>query len=344
MRKNSLFEPRFRLLSPVFFGLLVYVLLLLLNNQLALLEKFFRTQEMYVCIVLAVVQFESLGFLIRWSEKTTGRERQRLWMLALPGNVLATLLVLTLLYVYYLVYVGFSPAAGDLIRFAGLYFPGGWFYLALYTAQYFLMRENQRLLARETEKGERLEDAFTNFSHELAPELLNSCLEALLLMQQTDPKAADAYLGLLARHYRYRLQNRQEEVVPLTDELTACEEYLSLLNPIRTKACVFTGKLPVSSDFYLPPGALQTAVYALLYNSLGQPETLELSIEQQYLHIRCQQAERLLPHADSLQAFARLEKRFHSLSDQQLQWKKMPREQRMSLPLLQIDPYENSLA
>jgi hypothetical protein len=62
------------------------------------------------------------------------------------------------------------------------------------------------------------------------------------------------------------------------------------------------------------------------------------------LHIRCQQAERLLPHADSLQAFARLEKRFHSLSDQQLQWKKMPREQRMSLPLLQIDPYENSLA
>lgn len=344
MRKNSLFDPRFRLLSPVFFGLLVYVLLLLLNNQLALLDKFFRTQEMYVCIVLAVVQFESLGFIIRWSENRKMGERRRLWLLALPGNVAATSLALALLYVYYMVFVGFSPAASDLIRFAALYFPGGWFYLALYTAQYFLMRENQRMLARETEKGERLEDAFTNFNHELAPELLNHCLEALLLMQQNDPQAADAYLGLLARHYRYRLQNRQEEIVPLAAELTACEEYLELLNPVRLKNCKLTTKLPDTTHFYLPPGALQTAVYTLLYNSLGQVENIEISIHKQQLLLSCPHGEKLLPHADSLHAFARLEKRYNSLSDQQLQWKKMPRLQQMSLPLLQIDPYENSPA
>jgi len=52
MKKLFIHHPLFRLLSPLFSGLVVYILLLLINNDIDQLYEEFLTQELYVCIAL----------------------------------------------------------------------------------------------------------------------------------------------------------------------------------------------------------------------------------------------------------------------------------------------------
>ena len=53
MRKLFIHHPLFRLLSPIFSGVVVYLLILLLNNNVEQLQEQFFGEELYICIGLS---------------------------------------------------------------------------------------------------------------------------------------------------------------------------------------------------------------------------------------------------------------------------------------------------
>ncbi len=337
MKKPVIHEALFRLLAPVFFGLLVYLMLLLMNNQTAQLNQLFRSQEMYICMFLSLVLFESLRLAILTIEKRLLAESYRWWLLALVVNPLALLLVLLVTYGYYVFVIGFAPGRGDLWRFVGLYMPGGWFYLALYASQYYLHKENKAQLAAEEERKFLLEQEFSDFNNELSPALLYKSLEELLLLIHTNATAADDFVGLLAHHYRYRLLNRKEEVVSLEAEMEASCHYLQLMQKIRRQEINLTLLPARGGNHFLPPGSLQIAIQWLLSNSLQQQNTLELVLEQyeNKLTISLQALEVLLPDADSNYALERLQRSYRILSNQKAELVRKDGWLSLHLPLLQ---------
>lgn len=342
MKKPVIHEALFRILSPFFFGMLVYLMLLLMNNQTAQLNQLFRSQEMYVCILLALVLFETLRIGVIAGEKRQWSERKRWWLLATVWNSLAVILVLAVVYTYYVLVIGFAPGQGELWRFTGLYLPGGWFYLALYASQFYLHKENKEQLAAEQERKLALEQQFSDFSNELSPGLLYKGLEELLLLIRNDKTEADDFVGLLAHHYRYRLLNRQQEVVSLEAEKEAACHYLSLMQKIRRQEIKLQEIQPLPDDFCLPPGSLQIAIQWLLRNSLhdNSSRCLGLELQENQLVISLKAIESLLPDADSNYAFERLQRSYQVLSNAECTISRQAGTLIINLPLLQSSPQQ----
>lgn len=337
MKKSVIHDTLFRLLAPLFFGVLVYLMLLLMNNQTAQLNQLFRSQEMYICMVLALVLFESLRLAVIWSEKRYSSERRRWWLLATLASPVAVATVILVVYAYYQWVIGFAPGQGELWRFAGLYLPGAWFYLALYVSHQYLHKQNKAQLAVEEEKKLLLEQEFSDFSNELSPALLYKGLEELLLLIQHDTQAADDFVGLLAHHYRYRLLNRQQEVVSLAAEKEAALHYLSLMEHIRGQKLHLALTETLPEGYCLPPGSLQIALQCLLSNSLhqGVNREIQLQLQDQALLIGLDGLATLLPDADSEYAFARLQRSYHILSNHSCEIRLSPGRLSIHLPLLQ---------
>ncbi len=69
MPKLFIHQPVFRLLSPIFIGVMVYLLILLLNNDTSQIHLLFESQEVYVCIVASFLILEVNRFVITIFEK-----------------------------------------------------------------------------------------------------------------------------------------------------------------------------------------------------------------------------------------------------------------------------------
>ena len=69
MRSNILDQPLFRLVLPSFYGLMIYILILLINNNLQSLTEAIFTHELMLCVVLAYFISESVRLVIIQFEK-----------------------------------------------------------------------------------------------------------------------------------------------------------------------------------------------------------------------------------------------------------------------------------
>src|SRR6478736_2892380 len=63
----------FRICSAPIFGVLVYMIILLINNTVEGINKIFSNEELYVCIALSYVSFESMRLVIRLIDKMESR-------------------------------------------------------------------------------------------------------------------------------------------------------------------------------------------------------------------------------------------------------------------------------
>src|SRR6478609_2941904 len=63
----------FRICSAPIFGVLVYLIILLINNTVVGINKIFSNEELYVCIALSYVSFESMRLAIRLIDKIESR-------------------------------------------------------------------------------------------------------------------------------------------------------------------------------------------------------------------------------------------------------------------------------
>ena len=68
MKKLFIHKPLFRLLSPIFNGFVSYLLILLINNNIAQLQEEFLRQELFVCIALSYVIQEFSRLLLQLFE------------------------------------------------------------------------------------------------------------------------------------------------------------------------------------------------------------------------------------------------------------------------------------
>ncbi|MFM7485676.1 MAG: histidine kinase, partial [Cytophagales bacterium] len=232
MNKLFIHNPFFRLLSGLVVGVMVYLLILLINNTLENVNTIFNNEELYVCIGLSYLSFESMRWVIVLVKQFQSlRGNSRLILIQTAATLaISLLLVAVAISLYFKYLLGFSIGSSELNLFLIIYFFAGLLYNLLYFSQYYLQLENKELITQETKLREKIDADFFSFRNDINPDLLYESLENLILSIHHDSYGAEEQIDYLAGVYRYTLVNRHKELVSYADELGSAKNLLALLN------------------------------------------------------------------------------------------------------------------
>lgn len=343
MRKYFIHNAFFRLLSPIVYGILVYLLILLINNSLKQVNAIFSEQEVYMCIALALVCFESARLVIVLLDKFLKGNyvKTRLIIQLTAGTLIPITLVVTALLLYFTYVIGFSIAPTQLIIFTIIYGFTAFLYHLLYFSNDYQLRENTLKLSAERQHREVLEMEMDEFRNDINPDLLYESLENVISLINKRNSDAEEYIDYLASAYRYVLSNRQRELISVQSELEAAKNIIRLLNEKYFGQL----KLEINVEEYdlhlqLIPGSLPVAIESIVRNTIianQEPLVIRCSIEDgEYLVLQSRLNDRLVRHAESAIALLRLQKSYTLYSEQPLIQVKAYEENYIKLPVLRI--------
>lgn len=155
---------------------------------------------------------------------------------------------------------------------------------------FFSEKFNEKAIEAEKLKTLTTEARLQSVNSQLNPHFFFNNLSTLSVLIHQDPHAADRYLQKLSEIYRYILKNKNNELIPLAEELDFLKKYLELLT-IR-----FEDSLQFSLDFkkssyqkLIPPAVLQLLVENVVkHNYFTRKEPLEviLSSDGDFLKIQ----------------------------------------------------------
>ncbi|MCE7996165.1 MAG: histidine kinase [Roseivirga sp.] len=225
MRKHLLNQPMFRVVVPPFYGFMMYFLILLVNNRLYQIFESLITDELMVCVGLAYLVSESIRFSTVLLEKYTGESFKKpltvgsLFFLNLLVGAGMAFLGVTAYFKGYMGYEYLSSYKPQLTTLVTTFSISSILYTLFYLSIYFLTMKNESQLEQEDLKRQNLEHQLEIFNNEINPDLLFQSLETLISLVHHDKDAAEDFVDQLSLVYRYILDNRKRELVPLREEL-----------------------------------------------------------------------------------------------------------------------------
>jgi len=342
MKRYFIHNALFRILAPAIYGVLIYLLVLLINNNVTQVDALFKSQEVYLCIGLTYLCFESVRLVIVLQEKILKDKYPGLRILIqfMLTTVLSLALVTTGLSVYFQYVVGFSISGTQLLIFMIIYAVSALVYNTLYFSHYYLQKENTLKLTAEKQQREVLEAEMIEFKNDINPDLLYEGLENLITLMYRDVDKAEHYIDALASAYRYVLSNRQQELVPIATELEACRNLVTLLNERFNGQLRFEHSLSdEDQQLMLIPGSLPVIIEHLARNTIfSRYEALSLSCyrEDDYITVQSKLNDKLITHNASQIALERLQKSYALYSDKPMIKVKAYDENYIKLPVIEI--------
>ena len=342
MKKIFIHNPFFRICAPLVFGVLVYLLILLVNNDLTDIGKIFNNGELYVCIGLSYLSLETLRFtIVLLSKRLFEVPYQRKIIIQTITSVIITVAAVAGGVASYFYWVaGFTVGMAELQLFLWIFGFSALLYNILYFSNDYLFRENTIKVEQETRLREKLEADFVAFKNEINPDLLYESLETLIQTIHHSLDAAEEQIDFLAGIYRYHLMHRNQELVTLREELHTLDMLLPLLNHKHRHLIQLHKDITNTDDFYLVPGSLLVSVDTIVRNTLisdKSPLTLRLySEEDGYLVLQHKRNDRLIMHQNSLLAFANLQRAYLFFSERPFVQVKADQENFIKFPLMNV--------
>ncbi|WP_167856221.1 sensor histidine kinase [Hymenobacter metallicola] len=229
------------------------------------------------------------GYSVDWLNKYVGWKQapgKRL-VLTLVVSLVGSLAVIVLVRLGYILYRGQDPRR----LFSAAYIDGYIFPLVITVicslfmhSRSFLLGWREAVVRNERLQKEMAQAEAESLRQQLDPHFMFNALNALTSLVEEEPKLAVRFIRQLSQVYRYVLDARQREVVPLADELEFAQSYLFLQN-IRYGEALRV-ELPESSavpaNGVVPPLSLQLLLEnALKHNaaSISQPLHLRIAID-----------------------------------------------------------------
>ncbi len=343
MNRLFIHNPFFRIGSGLVLGILVYLLILLINNTVEDINKLFSNQELYVCIALSYIAFESMRLVIRSIERFFKRlDFQQKAIAQFGGTLVASLGLVTLsISAYFRWIIGFSIGSGELNLFLIIFGIAGLLYNILYFSHFYLLRENKSRMEEENKLREKVEADFSSFKSEINPDLLYESLENLILTIHHNADLAEEQIDYLAGIYRYSLVNRHKELVSLEEELAAAGALVHLSNFKNHCQISLVVDIPKASEIHLIPGSLIVTIDGIVRNTLiseKSPLVINLTLEEDddYLVLQHTLNDKLTVHTESMIAFARLQRSYSFFAEKPFMQVKAGRENYIKFPLVRL--------
>jgi LytS/YehU family sensor histidine kinase len=333
MKSYFIHNPLFRIVAPAVYGVLLYLLTLLINNNVSQVNDLFSSEEVYVFIGLSYLSFESIRIIIVVMNRIRDEriKRMRILFQALITSVTSVGIVIVCLRLYFEYRIGFSMSSTQFWIFSVIFTTTALLYNTLYFSNYFIQQENTLKLTSEKQQRQVLELEISEFRNDINPDLLYESMESIIGLMYRDVEKAEEFIDCLASTYRYVLANRQQELVPITAELEAARNLVRLLNEKYAGQLQFECMLEERDmDAMLIPGSLPLIIESLVRNTIitrFEPFVIRCYSEDDYITIQSKLNDRLLLHAANEHALSRLQKSYSLYSD---------------LPLIKVKAYEEN--
>jgi ligand-binding sensor domain-containing protein len=212
----------------------------------------------------------------------------------------------------------------------------------LYAFYRFRMRKQKQVhelknKAHSLEKEKALV-MYEGLKQQLNPHFLFNSLTSLNSLIDADPKSASRFLDSLSKTYRYILKSRDNETVPLADEIRFAEAYTSLQKTRFEKG--FNVSITVPEEYYhrkIVPVTLQNLIEnAIKHNIIDEerPLLVEITVADDYLVVRNNRQLKNFVEASNKQGLGNLQALYHYLSNRELVIKEDERSFTIRIPLL----------
>ena len=288
MKKLFIHNPLFRLLSPLFSGVIVYLFILLVNNNVAQLQEQFLTEELYICIGLSFLIQELsrlLLLLFKRFSKTLSLGYSLLFQVG--ASLLVCVGVVTFSINQYFNYtLGYAPNTDELWLFNSIFCTVTLIYILLHVSHEYLHKVNSKRLNEEMLRKQLIEEDFIEFKNAIKPDLLFNSLESVITLLQSDSHKIDDLIDHMATTYRYILTQGQRQLVQLEEELLVLDDLVQLIEYLPFRNITITNNL--NSSFLIVPGSLLNIVEQIIKHSIttiNEPLQLALNETQDYINI-----------------------------------------------------------
>jgi len=282
MNKLFIHTPVFRFLSPFFSGTIAYLLILLINNNIAQLQEEFLSQELYVCIALSFIVHE-FSRLQLWLFKLIPRFLGTPFMLLIhiTITVLISATIIALLIISYYFYAsGYAPLPEELQTFISIYCSIPVAYVLLNLSHQYLNKINTQKLENELLIKENIEEDFKQFKREINPSLLFESFEVLLVLIKEDKNLVDPFIDNLATIYRYILASKKNQLVAVNNEIEIVNELINIYNHLPYRK--INVRVKEDFEFLIVPGTLLYVIEQIIKTTIVSTKvSLEILLEVQ---------------------------------------------------------------
>lgn len=158
----------------------------------------------------------------------------------------------------------------------------------LFTATGFFKAWKQSFIQGEKLKAEMLSYKYESLRNQLNPHFLFNSLNVLSDLVYDDQALAVRFIRQLSDLFRYVLDSRDKEVVPLSEELAFIQSYIFLLKTRFEEKLKINIEVSAENDDYIVPMTIQLLIEnAVKHNELSEAFPLRLSISRKgdYLEI-----------------------------------------------------------
>ncbi|MBE9467829.1 MAG: histidine kinase [Bacteroidetes bacterium] len=223
----------FRIVAPVFSGLIMYFMILMFFDSVNLIFDDFFSEEIMFVIALTFILSECLRLCILFLNKKNvfnKKIKSRIIYQIIFTSVLSVFLVSILLHLYFVLIVGFSTIKTELIVFNCLYLLVVFLYNLFYFSIKFINLKNEEKIIEENQLKRNLELKIQTYKTQINPNLLFKSLETIISELYCNKESADELIIGLSKIYRYTLNNRFNDLVLVKDELDSLTYFINILN------------------------------------------------------------------------------------------------------------------
>jgi len=264
---------------------------LLIAFAIALLFKilFFRLPDVmgfdvFLIALIIIILWEGNKKIDEWLNAKYSwivHSKRRLLIQLLAFMVFTSITLFLLMYTLHQLRFGDGRVINSKMR--EMFFPALFFALSLitiYISFNFFKAWKNSLLEVEKYKTQSAEAQLQNLKNQLNPHFIFNNLSVLSsLVYQNQDKAID-FINELSKVYRYVLDNKSAELVPLHEELAFLNHYTYLLKIRFEEALSFSVDVDEDNTLrYLPPMCLQMLVEnTIQHNEASQENPLQVKI------------------------------------------------------------------
>jgi sensor histidine kinase YesM len=202
----------------------------------------------------------------------------------------------------------------------------------------FLLEWKRSAVDAERYQKESMTATYESLKSQVNPHFLFNSLNALTNLVYEDQDKAAKFIKQLSEVYRYVLDTRNREVVPLQEELKFLESYI-YLQKIRFGDKLSIEQLLNGLDSMVPPLALQMLIEnAVKHNEISEENPLHIKVYRDNDFIVVEnnlQKKTMLGESDLGLGLDNIVKRYHFLSDKKVEINATPDHFIVKLPLIQ---------
>jgi hypothetical protein len=345
MKKLFIHNPFFRILCPPGYGLVVYLLVLLIFDSVGQITQNFFSQEVLLCIVLTYLLSESLRLMIVGFNKFFPAENHAKLRTAvlILANMLCSILVISGgVAVYFYFIVGYTTYRTELITLNSIYLLTSLLYSLLYLSIFYLQRHSTEKLAQETALRKKMEHQLLQLTRDVNPDLLYNSLETLISLVQQDTSRAEEFIDHLSAVYRYSLDHRHKELTVLKNELKALQSLVYLYHEKYYGGITVTITVSeAEQSLLIIPGSLLDILEDVIVSSLITPQrklAMDIYAESTFVVLHYVSNDKLLPRPATQHTIARLNQTYSFFTDKIIMYTKTATECMIKVPLLESLP------